>query len=484
MDDDDGDYSVVQKYLKTRNGPIGHHQQQHGQQRFGGQGQRQQKSWHEVPQREEPFDAGVALLPTPIARLQNFQNNITLVGVVLAAQDPKSFPDKKTQGRDRWTVSFTLRDSYDDTVNISCWGSEEWVKSLVEMCTTGFIGTFAGGRVQNKNPQGARWLPPTTMDVEVSYSEHSSNIKAHDESEDLERLRRAPLPQADITSISALQTLPVGQQIDLNLLCAVSEVGAPRTFVSKSTGRPGSLCHATVFDASSSSAISLTLWGDKRVAEAQTWAPSSVILLINVHVNTSGARGLDVSVDQKSIVILDPDFPDAAELGHHAMVQTKLPTAPRYRSEQSHVAAAGPAQLVTIDEMFDQLAQTGDTGTFAVFAELIDLRFYPPVEPSGEQQDQQPKSEVLFQCDISDHTASLGDLKIRNADTNLEPLLQVPPRDVVTLSEQDWRALKMNCLFQPLKFILQASSRSCFVVSVEQPNEQELVAKLMHSSRT
>jgi hypothetical protein len=146
----------------------------------------------------------------------------------------------------------------------------------------------------------------------------------------------------------------------------------------------------------------------------------------------------------------------------------------------------GPCQIGSIEQLLTLVSETVESITFATFAQLVDLRFY--CTPDSGQDQEGLKSETFYQCDLSDHTGTLLDVKvgslsdvpalahlvaqIRNADSNLEPLLQVPPRsnlascmsvvigltagrEIAGLSEEDWRALRMGCLFQPLKFVLQ-----------------------------
>ena len=57
--------------------------------------------------------------------------NVTVIGVVAAIQEPREMPDQKNPGNPpRGVIGFTLRDSINSLINISCWGSASWCETL------------------------------------------------------------------------------------------------------------------------------------------------------------------------------------------------------------------------------------------------------------------------------------------------------------------------------------------------------------------
>lgn len=63
--------------------------------------------------------------------LRNLHTRITnslIVGVIIAKQRPRIFV--KNNGNNRAVWNFTLRDSIHDYINVTCWGSDEFVNYL------------------------------------------------------------------------------------------------------------------------------------------------------------------------------------------------------------------------------------------------------------------------------------------------------------------------------------------------------------------
>lgn len=87
-----------------------------------------------------------------------------IVGIVITKQSIHSFPDKKSKlafvsiiscrlvsvtspdpGVHRFKFAFTIRDSPSDYVNVNCWGSEAYIRSLVDsfkICDVGETTTY------------------------------------------------------------------------------------------------------------------------------------------------------------------------------------------------------------------------------------------------------------------------------------------------------------------------------------------------------
>lgn len=74
--------------------------------------------------------------------LKNLHTRITnslIVGVIIAKQNHRIFQDKK-QHNNRGVWNFTLRDSVNDYINITCWGTEEFVTFLSKNYHVGDVG--------------------------------------------------------------------------------------------------------------------------------------------------------------------------------------------------------------------------------------------------------------------------------------------------------------------------------------------------------
>ncbi|XP_076793301.1 meiosis-specific with OB domain-containing protein isoform X3 [Arvicanthis niloticus] len=67
---------------------------------------------------------------TALSDLHPNMANLKIIGIVIGKTDVKGFPDRKNIGSERYTFSFTIRDSPNHFVNVSSWGSEDYIRSL------------------------------------------------------------------------------------------------------------------------------------------------------------------------------------------------------------------------------------------------------------------------------------------------------------------------------------------------------------------
>lgn len=65
--------------------------------------------------------------------------NSLIVGVIIAKQPYRIFPDKKNEG-ERGVWNFTLRDSVTDYINVTCWGKAAYVMFLDKTFLVGDVG--------------------------------------------------------------------------------------------------------------------------------------------------------------------------------------------------------------------------------------------------------------------------------------------------------------------------------------------------------
>lgn len=66
--------------------------------------------------------------------------NALIVGIIIAKNSPRAVGSKKKNGESRGVMSFTLRDSYIDTINADVWGSEYFVITFYERFLVGDVG--------------------------------------------------------------------------------------------------------------------------------------------------------------------------------------------------------------------------------------------------------------------------------------------------------------------------------------------------------
>ncbi|NWW76454.1 MEIOB protein, partial [Climacteris rufus] len=85
-----------------------------------------------------------------------------VIGVVIGKTDVRSFPDRKNIGTERYTFSFTIRDSPTYFINVQSWGREEYIRSLSESFRVGDCVTIENPLIQSKEAEREEKFNPVT----------------------------------------------------------------------------------------------------------------------------------------------------------------------------------------------------------------------------------------------------------------------------------------------------------------------------------
>ncbi|NXH09578.1 MEIOB protein, partial [Bucco capensis] len=153
-----------------------------------------------------------------------------VIGVVIGKTDVRGFPDRKNIGSERYTFSFTLRDSPTDFINVSSWGTEEYVRSLSESFRVGDCVTIENPLVQTKEAEREeKFNPVTPSRYRLLLSETHSVVKTSSCYQmDTKLLSLLHLPVKDPQDYYSLGDITAnGQSLDgriLNVLAAVQSV--------------------------------------------------------------------------------------------------------------------------------------------------------------------------------------------------------------------------------------------------------------------
>ncbi|PKU34530.1 hypothetical protein llap_15166 [Limosa lapponica baueri] len=85
-----------------------------------------------------------------------------VIGVVIGKTDVRSFPDRKNIGSERYTFTFTIRDSPTYFINVNPWGREEYIRSLSESFRVGDCVTIENPLIQSKEVEREEKFNPVT----------------------------------------------------------------------------------------------------------------------------------------------------------------------------------------------------------------------------------------------------------------------------------------------------------------------------------
>uniref|UniRef100_A0A8C8SCE4 Meiosis-specific with OB domain-containing protein n=1 Tax=Pelusios castaneus TaxID=367368 RepID=A0A8C8SCE4_9SAUR len=241
----------------------------------------------------------------------------SIIGVVIGKTDVRGFPDRKNIGSERYTFSFTIRDSPACFINVNSWGREEYVRSLSESFRVGDCVTIENPLVQTKEIEKEEKFNPTTPSCyKLLLSETHSVVKICCCYEvDTKLLSLLHLPVKDPQDYYSLGDIVAnGQSLDgriINVLAAVKSVGEPKYFTT-SDKRKGQRCEVKLCDETELS-FAMLCWDNESIQFAQSWIPrETVIFASDLRINFDKFRNcMTATVISKTIITTNPDTPEA-----------------------------------------------------------------------------------------------------------------------------------------------------------------------------
>ncbi|KAM4697722.1 meiosis-specific with OB domain-containing protein [Rhinophrynus dorsalis] len=247
-------------------------------------------------------------------------NRPSIKGIVIGKTDVKGFPDRKNIGSERYTFSFTIRDSPSSFINASSWGREEYIKPLSDSFRVGDCVIIENPLVQTKDVEKEEKFNPSTPSYyRLLISEVHSSVKICSKSEvENTFLSLLHLPTKDPQDYYSLGDIVAnGQSLNgkiINVLAAVRSVGEIKCFTT-SDRRKGQRCEVKLFDDIVAS-FGMICWDNESIQLAQSWIPrETVIFAADVRINYDAFRNTMVAtVVSKTLFTTNPDTPEAQTL--------------------------------------------------------------------------------------------------------------------------------------------------------------------------
>ncbi|XP_055991270.1 meiosis-specific with OB domain-containing protein [Sorex fumeus] len=261
-----------------------------------------------------------ALVSRPFSALCDLHPNMAsakIIGLVIGKTDVKGFPDRKNIGLERFTFSFTIRDSPTHFVNATAWGNEDYIRSLSDSFRVGECVIIENPLIQRKEiEREEKFSPPTPSNYKLLLSENHSKVKVCSSYEvDTKLLYLIHLPVKESRDYYSLGDIVAnGQSLDgriINMLAAVKSVGEPKYFTT-SDRRKGQRCEVKLCD-EMESAFAMLCWDNEFILLAQSWIPrQTVIFAADVRISFDKFRNcMTATVISKTIITTNPDIPEA-----------------------------------------------------------------------------------------------------------------------------------------------------------------------------
>ncbi|XP_030707637.1 meiosis-specific with OB domain-containing protein isoform X2 [Globicephala melas] len=254
---------------------------------------------------------------TALSDLHPNMANLKIIGIVIGKTDVKGFPDRKNIGSERYTFSFTIRDSTTHFVNATSWGKEDYIRSLSDSFRVGECVIIENPLIQRKElEREEKFSPATPSDYKLLLSENHSMVKVCSSYEvDAKLLSLIYLPVKESCDYYSLGDIVAnGHSLDgriINVLAAVRLVGEPKYFTT-SDQRKGQRCEVKLYDETEPS-FAMICWDNESILLAQSWVPrETVIFASDVRISFDKFRNsMTATVISKTIITTNPDTPEA-----------------------------------------------------------------------------------------------------------------------------------------------------------------------------
>jgi hypothetical protein len=259
-----------------------------------------------------------------INQLQPHLSNTVVIGLVINKQSVQSFPDKRNPGSTRYKMTFSIRDTPTEYINVTCWGSKAYISGISQMFKMYDVVKIYNCQVSSK-PGGElddKWSPWTPSPYQLSINETYSSVSIYNGENMSQLLQLAHVPLRPYNDYYTLNDIHVnGQSLDcchVNILAIVGHVGIPKEMTSKS-GRYLKKCDVILFDQGCNN-FEFTIWDSEMIDLAQTWIPKeNIIFVVDVKATFNSYKNSMTGVHtNKTIITTNPDCPQAHQLYQYA----------------------------------------------------------------------------------------------------------------------------------------------------------------------
>ncbi|XP_036385944.1 meiosis-specific with OB domain-containing protein [Megalops cyprinoides] len=415
-----------------------------------------------------------------------------VLGVIIGKTDIKGFPDKKNIGSERFTFSFTIKDSPDHFINVSSWGSEDYIHGLSSSFRTGDCVIIENPLVVTKDVEKEdRFSPSTPSFYRLLVTETHSAVRVCSEMEaDTKLLALCHLPVKDPRDFYSLGDIVAnGQSLNgsvINILAVFRSVGEPKYFTT-ADGRKGQRCEVKLFD-ETIAMFSLICWDREAIQLVQAWIPRETVLFIaDARVSFDNfRRSMVATVTSKTIITVNPDTKEANLLFNYARELSEAGGLDDEENQTGDVPLDSIADVFTVNQLKLKAQENLDSedpvyGITFGFITTLNLdssvskvirsrcakcRFQVNGEVQmctnaacpSEGQHLETTSGFDLLVDITDHTGTLRSCTL--SSTAAEKTLGCTAEDFVCLTEGQRTALKWRFLLERCKIYLKVLASS------------------------
>ncbi|CAK1586262.1 unnamed protein product [Parnassius mnemosyne] len=252
-------------------------------------------------------------------RLNNLNINIKnalIIGIIIAKNSPRIIGNKKKNGDSRGVMSFTLRDSDVDTINVDVWGSEYFVITFYERFLVGDVVEISSPKICIKSGENETFRPQVSSPFYLSLNEGSSDVSIFSGDTFGAYLPLLHIPSKASAGYCGLaEVMKFTERSDniyVDLLVVVKSVQPAKTIKTKA-GVDMSVRGVEIVDNTTPASLTLDIFDLDTIQRAEEWrALESVLFIADARVAWRGR--VRVQAGARSVVTHQPHTSDAEAL--------------------------------------------------------------------------------------------------------------------------------------------------------------------------
>ncbi|XP_076168332.1 meiosis specific with OB domains hold'em isoform X2 [Ptiloglossa arizonensis] len=214
-----------------------------------------------------------------------------------------------------WT--FMLRDSKEDCINVTVWGSVQYVKKLSSDFHIGSVVEVINPKVVERRPEDRNelFVPSASSSCSLTVNEGNALVQSHDAPT---RAIYEPLLMLPIKNLTELRSLKsIFENLEalrdqyVDVLVVVTFVSDIRNVITRD-GRSIKFRNFEAADGSTDEVVSLVLWENDWIERAAFWEPKrTAIFLTDARIAYDNFKKKTIlSIVRKTLIIENPNVPE------------------------------------------------------------------------------------------------------------------------------------------------------------------------------
>ncbi|XP_046968864.1 meiosis-specific with OB domain-containing protein-like [Vanessa cardui] len=273
--------------------------------------------------------------------------NALIVGIIIAKNSPRTIGSKKKNGETRGVMSFTLRDSDIDTINVDVWGSEYFVRTFYERFLVGDVVEISSPKICVKNGNNETYRPQVSSPFYLSLNEGQSEVSIFDGDTIGMYLPLLHIPTKPSAGYCGLSEIVKFQEqkgdVYVDLLVVVKSVKPVKAIKTK-TGAEMSVRSIEIIDNTTPASLILDVFDIDTIQRAEAWRAGESVLFVSDARVSWRARGVRVQAGARSVLTHQPHAPEAEALRLHVRNGGEAATWAAWSGERACTASVSQIQ--------------------------------------------------------------------------------------------------------------------------------------------